>query len=560
MKASLLMMFNKMKLESFIPSFFNFANITTVPKSGSRLDPVNERGIFRVSVVRSILMRMIYNDCYSVIDSNMSDCQMGARKNKGCKTNIWIINGIIHEVLKSKNKTPIQLQIYDYKQMFDSLDLTEATSDMFDVGLRNDNLNLIYKANDEIQMAVKTPGGLTDRQTMKNLVLQGDTWGSIMASVQVDAICKDVEKAGLGIKYKNSLEISILSLVDDIIGVTEAGYKAAQMNFVINVKTAEKLLQFGVSKCKSMLIGKKKNDFLDAELLVDKWEVKYEDDKNTGKEKLVETFHGLTPIEKTNEQKYLGFVLSAMGDNMANIRAVKKKSIGIIQRLMTKLKSLNLMKYYFECSMIFLNAILRPSILYACETYYSLSEFQLRRLERIEESFIRKVFDTPKSCPMVQLYLESGQIPARFEIQRMRLLFLQNILKQNPSSMTHKFFQLQVKNPTRGDWASSCLKDLKELKIEKSFEEIRDMTKSKYNSLLKKTINENALNYLNKKKGTKGKEITYTNIEMAEYLEPYSKISIIEKRKLFEIRNKMTKISNNYQNRGQRTKCFLWGG
>ena len=148
MKASLLMMFNKMKLESFIPSFFNVANITTVPKSGSRLDPVNERGIFRVSVVRSILMRMIYNDYYSVIDSNMSDCQMGARKNKGCKTNIWIINGIIHEVLKSKNKTPIQLQIYDYKQMFDSMDLTEAISDMFDVGLRNDNLNLIYKAND----------------------------------------------------------------------------------------------------------------------------------------------------------------------------------------------------------------------------------------------------------------------------------------------------------------------------------------------------------------------------------------------------------------------------
>ena len=37
------------------------------------------------------------------------------------------------------------------------------------------------------------------------------------------------------------------------------------------------------------------------------------------------------------------------------------------------------------------------------------------------------------------------------------------------------------------------------------------MTKSKYNILLKKMINENALDYLNKKKGTKGKEITYKN-------------------------------------------------
>ena len=121
--------------------------------------------------------------------------------------------------------------------------------------------------------------------------------------------------------------------------------------------------------------------------------------------------------------------------------------------------------------------------------------------------------------------------------------------------MIHKFFQLQVKNPTRGDRVSTCLKDLKELKIEKSFEEIRQMNKSKYNYLLKKMINENALNYLTKKKGSKGKEINYTTIEMAEYLQPYSKISVIKKRKLFEIRNKMTNIPNNYQRREQKIKC-----
>ena len=61
--------------------------------------------------------------------------QMGARKGKGCKTNIWIINGIIHETLKSKKMKPIRLQIYDYAQMFDSIHLEEAISDLYDVGL-----------------------------------------------------------------------------------------------------------------------------------------------------------------------------------------------------------------------------------------------------------------------------------------------------------------------------------------------------------------------------------------------------------------------------------------
>ena len=34
----------------------NFANIMTIPRTGSKLDPKNERGIFRVPVLRYILM------------------------------------------------------------------------------------------------------------------------------------------------------------------------------------------------------------------------------------------------------------------------------------------------------------------------------------------------------------------------------------------------------------------------------------------------------------------------------------------------------------------------
>ena len=47
-------------------------------------------------------MRLIYDKKYPVVDQNMSDCQMGARKNKGCKNNIFIVNGIMHKVMKSK--------------------------------------------------------------------------------------------------------------------------------------------------------------------------------------------------------------------------------------------------------------------------------------------------------------------------------------------------------------------------------------------------------------------------------------------------------------------------
>ena len=188
-------------------SFMNYANVTTVPKKGSRIEPKNARGIFRVSVVRYILMRMIYNMKYPIIDSNMSDCQMGGRKKKSCKNNIFIINGLIHDVLKSKKMKPILLQIYDYSQMFDSIDLQQALADLYDVGVNDDTLALLHEANKNIQMAVKTPSGLTERQVIKNCVLQGDTWGSILASNQVDTIGKECVSEGCNIFTKKYYQL-----------------------------------------------------------------------------------------------------------------------------------------------------------------------------------------------------------------------------------------------------------------------------------------------------------------------------------------------------------------
>ena len=135
-----------------------------------------------------------------------------------------------------------------------------------------------------------------------------------------------------------------------------------------------------------------------------------------------------------------------------------------------------------------MNVILRPTILYACETYFNLKESEIRQIERIEESYIRQVFKTTRGCPIAQLYLEIGQIPARFEIKKMRLLFLHYILQQNTDSLISKFLYLQLESPVKGDWASSCLTDLKELEINKSFEEIKLLTRKEFSKTLKNHI------------------------------------------------------------------------
>ncbi len=198
------------------------------------------------------------------------------------------------------------------------MNLELAINDMYDAGVTDDTLILLYKANKEVQMAVKTPDGLSVRKLLHSIVMQGDTWGSLFAAVQVDDIAKESMAAGHHYLYKGILPVSVLGLVDGTIGVTEAGNKAVAMNAFLNAKSAEKSLEYSSTKCKSMIIGLL-TDKPHNVLYVDRWELGFYEDESTGETCYKETYVGPVPIQSTDSHKYIGHVISNSGNNMANI-------------------------------------------------------------------------------------------------------------------------------------------------------------------------------------------------------------------------------------------------
>ena len=151
----------------------------------------------------------------------MSESNIGARKGKSVRNHIFILNGVIHEVLANKNAKPIDVEVLDFKQCFDSLWLEECNYDLFEAGIDDDNLALLYEANKNVNMAVKTPNGLTKRENIKNIVLQGDVYGPIECSVQVDTFgkeCLDEEKHLY--MYKDKVGIPPLVMIDKLVSVS----------------------------------------------------------------------------------------------------------------------------------------------------------------------------------------------------------------------------------------------------------------------------------------------------------------------------------------------------
>ena len=83
------------------------------------------------------------------------------------------------------------------------------------------------------------------------------------------------------------------------------------------------------------------------------------------------------------------------------------------------------------------------------------------------------------------------------------------------------------------------------------------MKRNKFISLLDEAIKKKALEYLLKMRGNKGKEILYSEIQMAIYLKPNDEgLTIADKRYIFAIRNRMIYLQTNFpSNKNRDENC-----
>ena len=216
----------------------------------------------------------------------------------------------------------------------------------------------------------------------------------------------------------------------------------------------------------------------------------------------------------------------------------------------------NLGPYTYEGAIIYIQSLIRTSVLYAAETMCNTSEAELRAIEKIEESVLRKVFRTKQSCPRHLLYLESGTYPARHQVHRQMLNFLHYILQQPQNSILFRMFQEQQINPIRGDWASCVTELISKYDLKLTIEEIKKTKSSIFKSLVKCQVEKIAFQGLldRQQGGQKGKLIPYERLEIADY--PFSDCHITpeEKSELFSIRCEMDDYPSNF---GAKTKCDM---
>ena len=173
---------NLMKDEGVFPEALNLCNVTNAYKNkGERSSFDSYRGLFRTPIFRNILDRLLYNDLYETVDSNLTDSNVGCRKGRNIRDNLFVVNAITNEA-KQKNAHPCDACTYDVRKCFDNLWLHECINDMWEAGIQNDKLNLLFQANTSARIAIKTANGTTERITITNSVMQGTVWGGLFCT------------------------------------------------------------------------------------------------------------------------------------------------------------------------------------------------------------------------------------------------------------------------------------------------------------------------------------------------------------------------------------------
>ena len=551
---SLLLLMNMIKDELKIPSFMELCNIVAIYKGkGGKLDLQNERGIFIVNVFRSILTKLIYQDNYDKIDKNMSDSNIGARRNKNIRNHSFILNGIINDAVQGKKS--VDILIVDYKQCFDSLWLDECVNDLFDAGVQDDHLPLVYEANRTNQVAIKSPFGLTRREKVEKIVLQGETLGPLECSVTIDTFGKEciAEEKHLYV-YKGEVGIPPLAMVDDVACPALCGIESVTVNAYLNAKTNAKKLQYGVEKCHQLHVGQHNANCPD--LHIDSWTLQKVEESKTGIDNLVDVNDENYPVETVDKEKYLGDIITADGQNSKNIKARRDKSLGVEIQIMNILEDVSFGTFTIEVALILRQSLFLSSLLNNSESWYNVRKTEIDIMESADEKLLRKILEAPIKTPKCMLYLETGTLPIRFILISRRMMFLHYILNEGEKSILRRFFFAQLKQPSKGDWVHSIRDDLRNLDICLDFEQIKQCPKYEFKALVKKSIEVKALEYLNKAKSNLSKVsgIRHEKLKVQQYLLNPNFSSDVKKF-TFLLRCRMVDVRTNYRNYYSQYHC-----
>ena len=511
---------NRIKEEQVFPECLKVANVTNIYKNkGSRSSYDSYRGVFRTCVFRNILDRLIYNDNYSKIDSSLTDCNVGCRRKRNIRDNLFVLHAIVNDVKQGKCE-PVDAVVYDVTKCFDSLWLQECINDLHEAGVNDDKLPLLYKTNQSARIAIKTPNGTTNSISIQETVMQGTVWGGLMCTTTMDQLGKYVYKDGsLIYKYKGKVAVPPLEMVDDVVTLSKCGATSVTLNSTVNTFMEHKKLKLNPKKCAKMHIGK-------ACLNCPKLKVHEEEMKSSSKE------------------KYLGDFVSTSGSTKDTVEARIIRGNAISVEIRSILNEIPLGTRRTEIGLALREAWFINGCLFNSEVWSNLSAQNVQKLEIIDHKILRHILGAHSKVPTEFLHLETGTLNISSVISVRRMSYLQTILKRHESELIRRVYNEMKENRVKGDWYGLVSNDFSDIDEQIDEITIANLSETEFKRQIKEKVRKKALANFNEMKCNHSK---IRNLNYESLVKPQAYITSML------LNNKQTSLLVNLRSRCERS-------
>ena len=244
----------------------------------------------------------------------------------------------------------------------------------------------------------------------------------------------------------------------------------------------------------------------------------------------------------------MGDILSASGSNTLNLKDRVGKGIGKINEIISILETISFGYQYFKIVVLLREAMFLNSILTNAEVWYGLKSCEIKELEDLDRSLLRRALKCPISTPKEAYYLELGLLPISCILKARRAKYFHYLVNSEQQGMLYKFFITMYENPSKDDWTEQAMQDLKDLNICHNFDELRAISRTHFKSLVKIKCKEFTLDKLNgeKFKHSKMDNLIFTELKMQDYLMS-DKLSLELKRNIFLFRTRMVNFAENFR-------------
>lgn len=129
-------LFQRSVREGHLPSLWKSAYITPIYKKGQKKLVENYRPISKLCLVAKIFERIVYDQCYTAIKSQLSPKQHGFLKGRSTVSNLVLFLDYVSD--KMDNQDQVDVVYTDFSKAFDRIDHNLLLLKLASLGIRSD--------------------------------------------------------------------------------------------------------------------------------------------------------------------------------------------------------------------------------------------------------------------------------------------------------------------------------------------------------------------------------------------------------------------------------------